>query len=147
MHPCLFRVQKNDKEGNPLKGQNRMCGKKAVIAYKVEFTWSPTWRQFKTLCFCSLHSPGPQNEYTETDFNRATLGALSYARHASVTNLGEVPVSRVRDARIEVAMDGLVDNIVRLMNNKSVSWATDDHWREVFERSIVEKAVRSVVNG
>jgi hypothetical protein len=97
----------------------------------------------KTVCFCSLHAPHPDNE---TQFNMSALGTLSYARHAIVSNQGEVSVDCVKDSRVNSAMDNLVESMIRLMNNKNNKWATDEHWREIFERSITERAVKSVVN-
>ena len=142
MHPCLFRVPKLDKVTKK-STSSRMCGKKAIVAYKVDYRWSAAWRQVKTICFCPNHAPNTTEAHS---FAESALGALSYARHAQVTNHGEVSIASVRDSRIEVAMDNLVDNFCRLMNNRNNAWATDSHWEEVFARSIVERAVRSVVD-
>jgi hypothetical protein len=141
MHPCLFRVPKLDKATQKPTG-SRMCGKKATVAYKVGYRWSAAWRQVKTICFCPDHAPNTTEAHS---FTESALQALSYARHAEVTNHGVVPIESVRDSRIEVAMDNLVDSFCGLMNTRKNSWATDSHWKEVFERSIVERAVRSVV--
>lgn len=141
MHPCLFKVPKTDAAGNVLKGQLRMCGKKAVIAYKVEFRYK-NWKDFKTVCFCPLHAPDMS---TDEDFNRAALGVRNYWREANAINHGEVSIDNVRDSRIEVAMDQTVDNVIRMMNTGKNQWMKDEHWREVFERSIIERAVKGVV--